>query len=327
MPCSSSQPIPLPTVSNASQAGHLPPKHGTLAPLSVSAAPQLPSHIGLIQIHLAALLAGFTGLFGKYLALSPALIVIGRTAFGCLALWLATRLWHIPLQLRNRRDLAGLIFAGAVLAFHWFSFFKAIQLTSVAVGVLAFSSFPLFTTLLEPLMFGEHFRAIDLLLVMLVIGGLLLVTPSFNMGDHMTQGLLWGIASGFAYAILSLLSRANVAHYPAQSIAFYQQFFACLCSLPTLLFAPLALHPLDLALLVALGVIFTALAQSLFISSLRHIRAHTASVVIGLEPVYSIILAAWLLGEIPPAKTLAGGVLICMAVFGASLLPRRDPPR
>ena len=68
-----------------------------------------------------------------------------------------------------------------------------------------------------------------------------------------------------------------------------------------------------------LGLIFTALAQWLFVASLRQIRAQTASVVTCLEPVYGILFAVLLLGEKPSARTLLGGLLIFGAVLGATL--------
>ena len=75
----------------------------------------------------------------------------------------------------------------------------------------------------------------------------------------------------------------------------------------------------DLLLLVILGVVFTALGQGLVVASLQQLRAQTASVIFGLEPVYGILLAWLLLGEIPAPRTLVGGVLICGAVLWASV--------
>ena len=80
--------------------------------------------------------------------------------------------------------------------------------------------------------------------------------------------------------------------------------------------APLTGRPVLLFLL--LGVVFTALPQALVVSSLRHIRAQVASVVIALEPVYGILFAILLLHEIPTLRTVLGGVLICGAVSWAS---------
>ena len=78
------------------------------------------------------------------------------------------------------------------------------------------------------------------------------------------------------------------------------------------------------ALLLALGLVCTALAHTLFIASLREVTARTASVVAALEPVYGIALAFVLLGERPDARVLAGGVLIVAAALVATT--RREAP-
>jgi drug/metabolite transporter (DMT)-like permease len=72
-----------------------------------------------------------------------------------------------------------------------------------------------------------------------------------------------------------------------------------------------------------LGLVCTALAHTLFIAGLREISAHTASVIVALEPVYGIVLALVLLGEVPDARTLVGGALIVGAAFLATRYPTR----
>ena len=64
--------------------------------------------------------------------------------------------------------------------------------------------------------------------------------------------------------------------------------------------------------------VFTALSHTLFIGSLRTIRAQTASVVSCLEPVYGILLAALFLGEIPSRREVLGGaVVFACAIWGS----------
>lgn len=285
-----------------------------------------PSHsthrIGLIQIHAAVLLAGGAGLFAKFLPVSPAVLTCGRTVFGSLALLLAAMLTRSSLRPRSMKDLFMLALSGAILAAHWFTFFLSIQVATVAIGLLAFSSFPLFVTFLEPLVFGERLRRRDVVTALAVTLGLVLVTPSFDVGDHLTQGLLWGILSAFTYAILSLLSRSYAGRYPAVCVSFYQQGFAALCMLPAALQWQGTLDGRDLSLLLLLGVVFTALGQGLVVASLRRLRAQTTSVVFGLEPIYGIALAWLLLGEMPGGRTLLGGLLICGAVAWASFMHR-----
>jgi drug/metabolite transporter (DMT)-like permease len=129
----------------------------------------------------------------------------------------------------------------------------------------------------------------------------------------------WGVLSGFTFAVLSLLNRALVRRYPPLRLAFYQDAAALLALAPLLpgVWAPLGAR--DLALLALLGVACTALAHTLFIAALRTLPARTAALVSALEPVYGILLAAALLGELPTPRSLAGGALVLAAVAWVSL--------
>jgi drug/metabolite transporter (DMT)-like permease len=276
------------------------------------------SRLSLIQLHVAVVLAGGAGLFAKFIAASPAVITCGRTLFGSLALAGTAALMKSSLRLRSRRDLFMLALSGVILAVHWFSFFVSIQVSTVAIGLLAFSTFPLFVTFLEPLVFGERLHRYDVVTAMLVMVGLFLVTPNWDISNHLTQGVLWGVFSSFTYAVLSLLSRSYVRVYPTLTVAFYQQAFAALCALPFALRWQDAPTGRDLLLLIVLGVVFTGFAQGLAVASLRHLRAQTVGVAFGLEPVYGILFAWLLLHEQPAARTLGGGFLICCAVIWAS---------
>ena len=66
----------------------------------------------------------------------------------------------------------------------------------------------------------------------------------------------------------------------------------------------------DTPLLALLGIGFTAIPYVLITRSLKHIRAHEASLALCLEPVYGIILAFIVLREQVDLKTLYGGLII-----------------
>src|SRR5438034_7071797 len=84
----------------------------------------------LVALHVAVALFGFAGLFGKWLALSPVAIVLGRTAIAAAALGIL----RIRAGERAPFDVR-LAANGIVLALHWVSFFAAIQVSTVAVGL------------------------------------------------------------------------------------------------------------------------------------------------------------------------------------------------
>jgi len=276
------------------------------------------TRLSLIQLHFSVLLAGGAGLFAKFVEASPAVITCGRTLFGSSALAVMAVLIQSDLRVRCRKDLLMLAGSGAILALHWFSFFVAIRVSTVAIGLLAFSSFPLFVTFLEPVIFREKLRGHDVITAVLVVLGLILVTPNWDLSNHLTQGVLWGVFSAFTYALLSLMSRWYVRVYPTVTVAFYQQAFAALCALPFALSWQGSFSGRDLGLLVLLGVVFTGLAQGLAVASLRHLRAQTVGVAYGMEPVYGVVFAWLMLHELPSARTLCGGALICGAVLWTS---------
>jgi len=267
---------------------------------------------GLVQIHIAVFLFGFAGLFGKFLSCDPFIIVLGRTFFASITLFVFARFFSKTVLFGfGKKEVLFFILQGILLAVHWWSFFLSIQISSVAVGLITFSTFPLFVTFLEPLFFREKLKTIDIIIAGAVFTGILLVIPDFNFSNNITKGGFFGIISGFTFAILALVNRRNAKISDTIAVAFYQNFFAAIfLVLPILNLQIAPPQLLDLPNLIFLGVVCTALAHTLFIKSLIFIRAQTAAVIAGLEPVYGIILAFFILNEIPGIRTLIGGIII-----------------
>ena len=274
----------------------------------------------LFALHFAVALFGFAGLFGKWLTLHPSAIVCGRAAVAAAILAMLARVQRVE-HGGPTWSLAG---NGAILAVHWVAFFAAIQVSTVAIGLLGFASFPLFVLVLERILLGRRWHATEAATALLVTGGLAILVPGFDFADTALQGLAWGILSGFTFALLAVRNRGNVARRPASVLALWQNAFAALFLVPVVIWqggAGAAATDGAVSLLVLLGVC-TALAHTLFIASMTRLSAHTASVVAALEPVYGIVLAAALLHEIPDLRTCVGAALILGAAVVAS---RRRP--
>jgi len=270
----------------------------------------------LVAVHAAVALFGFAGLFGKWLTLSPVAIVLGRTTVAALALGI------LLLRARTRAPFdVRLIANGVVLALHWLSFFAAIQESTVAVGLLGFASFPLFTLLAERVFLARRLRRRDGVTVLLVTAGLALLVPELSLANPVVLGLGWGLVSGFTFALLVVMNRRWTGTRTATDIAFWQNALAALVLVPFAWAADYAIGPIggrEIMLIIVLGLACTALAHTLFISGLAVVTAHTASVIAALEPVYGIALALVLLGEVPTPRTIAGGALIVAAAVIAT---------
>ncbi len=273
---------------------------------------------GLLAIQSAVLLFGAAGLFGKFIDLPASLIVFGRTFFASIALVLVLLFRKTGIRIRHGNDLFGFLLMGALLAGHWVTFFHSIQISTVAIALLTFSTFPIFVTFLEPFFFGEHIRIFDILISAVVFIGVFLVIPEFDFSNKLTLGAFWGTVSGFTFAVLSVLNRKYVTKYPSLTIAMYQNAVACLILLPVVRSSALSVTAWELSLLAVLGIVFTAVAHTLFIRGMLVIKAQLASVIACLEPVYGILLALAILHEVPSAKEILGGIVIIGAIVYAT---------
>ena len=274
----------------------------------------------LLFVHFSVLLFGVAGIFAKVIDLPAVIIVIGRVFFASITLAILIKLQgSVKIAIQNKKNFKVLLLMGAILAFHWFTFFHSIQLSTVAIGLLTFATFPLFTVFLEPWLLREKFELKFMLLALIALFGIFLIVPEFNFQNAITRGALWGLLSGLSFSFLIILNRAYVSTIPAIKIAFYQDLFALIFLLPFLFFIDYSFHWQNVALLLLLGTVFTAFAHLLYIKSLDRLNARTVSIISSLEPVYGILIAWLLLSEVPDLKTILGGLIVLSCVMYLSM--------
>ncbi len=273
----------------------------------------------LIQMHIAAILFGISGIFGNLVVSDAFIISLGRSIFAILAMTLLSihfRLipWRTPLK-----SLHMLVLSGILLAAHWVSFFHAIKVGNIAMATLGFACFPACVALFEMLFFKEKITLTEYGLLLCVSVGLIMVTPSFDLKNGGTIGLIWGVVSGILYGASVVVNRYNLKLTTGVQICWWQ------CTVVLIVLIPFSFNQIgsvpkmDWLWIACLGLLCTGLSYYLFISSLVAINAKTASIIIALEPVYAI-LGAWVLfHEIPTIRTIIGGLVIIAAVIWAGL--------
>ena len=286
----------------------------------------------LAAAHGVAVLFGLTGILGALIRFDAVAITAGRAGFAATALLVLALAQRRPLLQGLGPRRAGIVLAsGFLLAVHWITFFLAVKVGGVAVATLGFASFPAFIALLDVVLFRERIGRAEGTMLALVTLGLVLVTPSFDVGDQGTAGLLWGLASGLSFAGLAICNRRGNRGMDAIQVAFWQNLVVALLVLPLL---GLSLAPPQVARsqapsslvtgaaaidwaswfwLAVLGVLCTGLAHTLFVKSLESLDARSAGMIIALEPVYAIACAWWLFGEEPSGRMLVGASLIILA--------------
>lgn len=268
---------------------------------------------GLWQVHSAVLLFALSGLFAKWLTLPAYVIVFGRAVIAALVMMSVLSVLRKSWQLTHWRQHQKMAVSAVVLSLHWVTFFASIQYANVTVGLLTFASFPLFVSVLEPWFFKEPFTRTSIFQALVILIGMYLVAPLHTITEQQLIGVALGLLSAFTFAILALLNRQLRTQHSGSVIALWQNAYASLTLLPLMYFFQPDISPENAWGLIILGVIFTGLAHALFVQSLSAIKAHTASIVVSLEPIYGIVAAVILFNE-PLTLMIVSGALLIIGV-------------
>jgi drug/metabolite transporter (DMT)-like permease len=279
------------------------------------------SHTGqaLLRLNAATILFGFTALFPKIIDLPARDIVFGRSLVAAVALGLLILSRRRSLRLGGPREYGVVLLLGVLLSSHWVTYFHAVQVSTVAVGILALFTFPVITVFLEPLAFGTRVKRADVVMAGTALLGVALIVPEFSIESHLAKGVLWGVLSAFLISMRNVLQKKYLTARPSSVVMLYQVSIGTLCLLP---FLPreFEAQAADWVLpLILLGVFFTALPHTLLVSSLTRLKAKTVGIVASLQPAYGVVLAAIFLSEIPSLRTLVGGAVIVSAAVAESI--------
>ena len=277
----------------------------------------------LMQIHFAVLLFGLTGVFGKLITLPSTILVLGRLISSSVSIFAYMKLMKKDTKLKSGKHFLSFILLGFLLAVHWTTFYESIKLSTVAIGLLTFSTFPVFVTFIEPYFFKEKLQVSDIVTAIVTFIGIFFVVPEFEFGNDMTIGALLGILSGFTYAFLSVLNRKFTEDYSGAMIAFREQSTAAVFLIPYYFIIQPVVSLSNIFLTILLGTIFTALPHTMFIGGMKYVKTQTAGIITCLEPLYGIILAGILIHEVPDFKVIVGGIIILGTVFYSTLKSKK----
>lgn len=273
------------------------------------------------------------------------LAAASAVSYGCLAVLAKLAFaegWNVPSLLAARFLLAGLFvlplailpwsgcppnagwrgFGGAFLvgaigyAGTTALYFPSLQHLPAAVASFLLYLSPPIIALLALLLFRERLDARAGIALALALLGLALLSWGGFTGDLSPLGILLAAGSALVFAGTVLGSRHFVSDlaWPRATLAICAGAFTSY-----LVFAlatrQLAVPPSGrgIAYAIGIGTLATGVALSLFMAALPRIGASRTSLISTLEPVSTLVIAIFVLGELPTALGLAGGALILLA--------------
>lgn len=247
-----------------------------------------------IQLHIAVLLAGLTGILGKLISLNEGLLVWYRLFITAVSLWLLAAIRRQDIRIA-RRDLWSIVGIGGIAAMHWLFFYGSIKYSNVSVGLLCFSAVGFFTAILEPLVLRHRLDVTELILGLLAVLGIFFI---FQFDPRYKAGIVLGMVSSVLASLFPVLNKRILRRVQPETVTLYELSGGCvvlslLMPLYLWLFPAPSLLPglADLGWLLVLSWACTVLAFNLGLFALQKISAFTVSLTYNLEPVYGILLA------------------------------------
>ena len=274
------------------------------------------SHLkNLSSLILATLFISTSGVLGKYIAMPSEVIIWFRSAFAMLFLYGFCKYKKINLRVVDLKTHVSFIISSLFMAAHWVTYFYALKLSNVALGMLSLFTYPVITALLEPLFLKSKFNPSHLVLGAMVLIGVSILTPEFNMESSDVKGILFGLFSALCYSIRILILKQHVKQYHGSMLMFYQTTVITIVLFPVLIFMDLSGFQSQFPYLLLLALLTTAVGHSLMVHALKFFSASTATIISSIQPVFGIIIAIIIVDEIPNKNTIWGGVLIISTVF------------
>ncbi len=277
----------------------------------------------ILEINLAMLFVSTSGVLGRYIDLPPA-VTIGIRSFGAMLLLGLFIKWKGFSFTLARKDMLAIALSGVFMGLHWITYFYSLQLSNVAIGMLSLFTYPVMTSLLEPLFLKTQFSKMHLLLGVLVLIGIYFLAPSFDTENDYFLAILIGLLSALCFAIRNLLVKTKIGSYNGSVVMWYQTLVIAIMLTPAYFIFDAEGFVAELPYIGLLALITTALGHTMFLFSIKRFSVTAASLMGSVQPIYGIILGVIFLNEIPGWRTVLGGSLILFSVVVESLRASRN---
>lgn len=271
---------------------------------------------GMLLIAISAASFGTLGIFGRIIHDDGAdLFTVLFVRFGVSALILSVILLLRGEKIPRGRILAQLIGMGALgYVGQSFTYLTAVNYASPGLVALLLYLYPLFVALLSAFFLHEKITRIKIMtLSIALLGAALTVDPQGGQ----TKGALLAITAALIYSFYIIVGSnvmKQVSAIQSSTVIFASAGMVYGC----LTFFKGAQFPQSGAgwsALLGMIVIATLIAVITFLAGLERVGPTNAAMLSTLEPVVTVLLAAWLFNEQLGASALLGGGLILAAVI------------
>ena len=185
------------------------------------------------------------------------------------------------------------IFLGPLLAIHWSTMFKSIELNTVAIGIGLVFSYPIFILIIE-LLRRKNIKKFQVVLIFTGFFGLYLLLDFSTISS--VVGVVYGLVSAFSLAILIIYGSSKSLKFGGLNVAFVQVLFAAIILSP-FTYEGFSWMIDNLLVSVFLGFFLTGIGLTTYWYVIKFIPPVSIGTITYLEPVTGVIIGAMILNE------------------------------
>ncbi|NLF00115.1 MAG: DMT family transporter [Anaerolineales bacterium] len=229
----------------------------------------------------------------------------------------------------SRRDWISLTFSGVLLAVHFGAWISSLAYTSVAASAVLVATSPIFVAIGSHVILRERLSgAMALGLVIAIVGASVIGLADIGQshGANRLLGNLLAVAGAITVAGYLLIGRRLRARLSLLAYVFPVYSIAAAALMLALLFTPLPRvpdRPITWLWLVLMALGPQIVGHSALNWALRYLSAPIVAVATLAEPIFSTLLAWWVLFEPPSLAVALGGGLTLIGIGLASLAEKR----
>lgn len=281
----------------------------------------------LLLLHFIVLIWGWSPILGKLINIEGVIAYqLVWFRMGITVVTVASYLLLAKINIRlPKKDVYQLIGIGAIIAFHWFCFYNAINVSNVSVTLVAFATGTLFTSIVEPIFYKRKIIRYEIGFGMVIIGAIAMI---FHVETQYTLGIIFGMLAALTSSFFTVFNGLLVRRIPSPVIAFYELTGGFLVLTIYLFFTGefkpefFSITPGAWGWLGTLSVLGTAFPFIASVNLMKKISPYTVTLTVNLETIYGIIIAfiLWKKDEAMTPGFYLGTMIILATIFGNGLL-------
>jgi len=268
--------------------------------------------LGILAMMATAFLWSIAGLFIKIIDWNPLTIAGFRSLIASLVILLYLKRPHLHWSFPQ-------VAAAVANAATMLLFVSANKTTTSANAILLQYIGPVITAFIGAALLKERARLKHWIAFVLVAAGMIVMFMD-KLGGGQLLGNILAVLSAVTFSIYFVFMRMQKDGSPLESILLSHWIVAAV-GITASAFLPLPPVTLNaLGALAVLGLFQVGVSAILFAAAIKRISAVSANLIAVIEPVFNPIWVFLALGEAPGSKAILGGLIIVVAVTGASVI-------